>query len=175
MPPSRRYPPDHEIQSIITRPERASAQSGVRRSRSSRRRPHRPSRLFTNSIWQRDLDYGFRDLDLIRKTSSAEQSDGSDQDDAGLQRTAAALGPARPSYRHSRSLSASMAASLRIEGVEPDGPDAQATQAYHIFTRQQKTHLVLMVSLAAVFSPLSSNIYFPALVTISQVRLTLSP
>ena len=43
---------------------------------------------------------------------------------------------------------------------------------YHIFTRKQKKFLVLLVSLAAVFSPLSSNIYFPALVSIANVSVS---
>ena len=39
---------------------------------------------------------------------------------------------------------------------------------YHIFTRRKKWVLVYLVSLAGMFSPLSSNIYFPAINTISQ-------
>ncbi|KAJ3455600.1 hypothetical protein MRS44_017082 [Fusarium solani] len=38
---------------------------------------------------------------------------------------------------------------------------------YHIFSRRQKWYLVSLVSLAGSFSPLSSNIYFPAINTIS--------
>jgi Na+/melibiose symporter-like transporter len=38
---------------------------------------------------------------------------------------------------------------------------------YHIFTKRQKWVLVYIVSLAAMFSPLSSNIYFPAINTIA--------
>ncbi|CAI6018180.1 unnamed protein product [Clonostachys chloroleuca] len=38
---------------------------------------------------------------------------------------------------------------------------------YHIFTRRQKWNLVYLVSLAGSFSPLSSNIYFPAVDTIA--------
>jgi hypothetical protein len=40
----------------------------------------------------------------------------------------------------------------------------------HVFTRGQKKRLVYLVSSAALFSPLSSNIYFPAIVSISEVR-----
>jgi len=40
---------------------------------------------------------------------------------------------------------------------------------YHVFTRSRKLEMVCIVSLAAIFSPLSSNIYFPALGTISKV------
>lgn len=40
---------------------------------------------------------------------------------------------------------------------------------YHIFTLARKRKLVYIVSLAALFSPLSSNIYFPALDEIALV------
>jgi hypothetical protein len=40
---------------------------------------------------------------------------------------------------------------------------------HHIFDRAKKKRLVYLVSLAAVFSPLSSNIYFPALNEIALV------
>lgn len=40
---------------------------------------------------------------------------------------------------------------------------------YSILTRRQKQTLVYIVSLAAIFSPLSSNIYFPAIDTIAKV------
>jgi sugar phosphate permease len=39
---------------------------------------------------------------------------------------------------------------------------------YHIFSRRQKWNLVFLVSLAGSFSPLSSNIYFPAIDSISS-------
>lgn len=41
---------------------------------------------------------------------------------------------------------------------------------YHIFSRARKRQMVYIVSVAALFSPLSSNIYFPALGRISRVR-----
>lgn len=40
---------------------------------------------------------------------------------------------------------------------------------YHVFTRSYKLQIVYIVSAAAIFSPLSSNIYFPALGMISRV------
>lgn len=40
---------------------------------------------------------------------------------------------------------------------------------YHIFTLARKKQMVYIVSLAGLFSPLSSNIYFPALGQISKV------
>ncbi|KAJ5183112.1 hypothetical protein N7492_000728 [Penicillium capsulatum] len=39
---------------------------------------------------------------------------------------------------------------------------------YHVFSRSRKLQMVCIVSLAAIFSPLSSNIYFPALGMISK-------
>lgn len=45
---------------------------------------------------------------------------------------------------------------------------------YHVFSRRRKKHMVYIVSLAALFSPLSSNIYFPALGDISQVMQLLN-
>ncbi|PYH88443.1 MFS general substrate transporter [Aspergillus ellipticus CBS 707.79] len=39
---------------------------------------------------------------------------------------------------------------------------------HHIFTRSRKLEMVCIVSLAAIFSPLSSNIYFPALDEVSK-------
>lgn len=45
------------------------------------------------------------------------------------------------------------------------------TPPYHVFGRRKKWQLVLIVSLAGLFSPLSSNIYFPALGAIAEVCL----
>lgn len=44
---------------------------------------------------------------------------------------------------------------------------------HHILRRSKKKRLVYLVSLAAVFSPLSSNIYFPALTAIAEVCILL--
>ncbi|KAK3392696.1 MFS general substrate transporter [Podospora didyma] len=41
-------------------------------------------------------------------------------------------------------------------------------QPYHVFTTRKKWQLVYIVSLAGLFSPLSSNIYFPALSAIAD-------
>jgi len=56
--------------------------------------------------------------------------------------------------------SASSACSLKKNISEPP---------YHVFSRSKKKQLVYIVSLAGLFSPLSSNIYFPALGQISRV------
>ncbi|KXG50208.1 Major facilitator superfamily domain, general substrate transporter [Penicillium griseofulvum] len=39
---------------------------------------------------------------------------------------------------------------------------------YHVFPRSRKLLMVIIVSLAAIFSPLSSNIYFPALSDVAE-------
>lgn len=50
------------------------------------------------------------------------------------------------------------------------GPDSPAeSPPYHVFSRSRKKQLVYIISLAALFSPLSSNIYFPALGDVSRV------
>ena len=46
---------------------------------------------------------------------------------------------------------------------------------YHVFTLAKKKQMVYIVSLAALFSPLSGNIYFPALGAIADVGCSNSP
>jgi hypothetical protein len=59
----------------------------------------------------------------------------------------------------------SSASSLyRLEKKSPEPP-------YHVFSRSKKKQLVYLVSLAGLFSPLSSNIYFSAMGIISKVCL----
>lgn len=53
--------------------------------------------------------------------------------------------------------------SINLEGQNKPPP------LYHVFTRTRKLQMVCIVSLAAIFSPLSSNIYFPSLGEISRV------
>lgn len=53
--------------------------------------------------------------------------------------------------------------SINLEGQTKTPPP------YHVFPRSRKLQMVCIVSLAAIFSPLSSNIYFPALSEISRV------
>jgi hypothetical protein len=54
----------------------------------------------------------------------------------------------------------------RIQHASPEPP-------YHVFSTSKKWQLVGIVSLAGLFSPLSSNIYFPALGAIAQVSVHL--
>ncbi|KAJ6001104.1 hypothetical protein N7481_001513 [Penicillium waksmanii] len=51
-----------------------------------------------------------------------------------------------------------------VTGLSPPQPE----EPYHILSNKQKWNLVILVSLASSFSPLSSNIYFPAIDTISK-------
>ncbi|KAJ5149143.1 hypothetical protein N7448_000721 [Penicillium atrosanguineum] len=56
----------------------------------------------------------------------------------------------------------SSSSSINLESQIPK------STTYHVFTRSRKLQMVCIVSLAAIFSPLSSNIYFPALGIISK-------
>jgi hypothetical protein len=51
----------------------------------------------------------------------------------------------------------------------PDAEPGSFDPRQHVFNRSQKRRVVYLVSIAAMFSPLSSNIYFPAIVSISEV------
>ncbi|KAJ5199386.1 Major facilitator superfamily domain general substrate transporter [Penicillium cf. griseofulvum] len=54
--------------------------------------------------------------------------------------------------------------------AEPINLESQTLSSppYHVFTRSRKLLMVIIVSLAAIFSPLSSNIYFPALSDVAK-------
>jgi hypothetical protein len=52
---------------------------------------------------------------------------------------------------------------------EASSPPAATEPPYHVFSRSRKKQMVYIVSLAGLFSPLSSNIYFPALGDVSKV------
>lgn len=44
----------------------------------------------------------------------------------------------------------------------------ETEESYHVFTTKRKKQIVWIVSLAGLFSPLSSNIYFPAMGRMSR-------
>lgn len=48
----------------------------------------------------------------------------------------------------------------------------QSETPFHILSGSQKRMLVFLISLAGLFSPLSSNIYFPALDAVARVRIS---
>ena len=55
--------------------------------------------------------------------------------------------------------------------MEPaeDSTGERQSPPYHVFSSRKKRLLVFIVSMAGLFSPLSSNIYFPALDDIADV------
>ena len=72
-------------------------------------------------------------------------------------------------YNHNSSsrrvdVSSSASSLYSLDKTLPEPP-------YHVFTLEKKKQLVYIVSLAGLFSPLSSNIYFPALGQIATVCL----
>jgi MFS family permease len=56
--------------------------------------------------------------------------------------------------------------------VEYEAQRPNVETPHHVFDKRRKKRLVWLISLAAMFSPLSSNIYFPALPEISEVCIT---
>ncbi|KAJ5512808.1 Major facilitator superfamily domain general substrate transporter [Penicillium fimorum] len=60
------------------------------------------------------------------------------------------------------SIPSTPAESINLESQAPVSPP------YHVFPRSRKLLMVIIVSLAAIFSPLSSNIYFPALTDVAE-------
>jgi hypothetical protein len=62
-----------------------------------------------------------------------------------------------------------MAIKMEPNSTSPSPTNDTSDPPHSIFTRKQKKMLVYIVSMAAIFSPLSSNIYFPAVDTISRV------
>jgi len=61
---------------------------------------------------------------------------------------------------------------MQFQFSEDDINEGFLDPPHHVFNRAQKKQLVYLVSIAAMFSPLSSNIYFPALDNISKVGNT---
>lgn len=56
----------------------------------------------------------------------------------------------------------------REQGVMIDGDEPQNQAPYSVFNVWEKRFIVFMVALASFFSPVSANIYFPALNTLAQ-------
>ena len=66
-----------------------------------------------------------------------------------------------------------------VDGLPGEKPASKAEDAaedgtavpeppFSIFGRREKTFIVIMASLAALFSPLSANIYYPALTVLAE-------
>ena len=63
----------------------------------------------------------------------------------------------------------------RDEELVPATQFVRSQEEYSIFTTRQKKMIVIAGSFAGFFSPLSSNIYFPALNTIAEdLRVSIS-
>ena len=71
---------------------------------------------------------------------------------------------ARPESAADGSTKTGLSSSVTTLADNQDIPDEAP---YHVLNRERKLVLVYIVSLAGMFSPLSSNIYFPAIDTIS--------
>ncbi|PBP27927.1 MFS general substrate transporter [Diplocarpon rosae] len=85
--------------------------------------------------------------------------------------------PSREDWQHKNestprnSTDASSLSTVSVYSVEKNLPEPP----YHVFSLARKKQLVYIVSLAGLFSPLSSNIYFPALGNIARdLKISLS-
>jgi hypothetical protein len=113
--------------------------------------PARPSGWNRQSIL---LFADFNKFENPRGSRSQQRAEQEDDSDYGSP-------PDSPSERHFSSTSA-----YSLEKKLPEPP-------YHVFSLAKKKQMVYIVSLAGLFSPLSSNIYFPALGQISKVSTLL--
>jgi hypothetical protein len=103
--------------------------------------------------WNRQSILVFADFNNFESPRGSRSQRIAERDDEDLEDT----GPRPDCIRPSASSSYSLDKAL------PEPP-------YHVFTLAKKKQLVYIVSLAGLFSPLSSNIYFPALGQITTVR-----
>ena len=69
---------------------------------------------------------------------------------------------------HSNSISEEIEAEARAQDVEARDSESASAPPYSVFTKNEKRYIVFMVALAGFFSPLSANIYFPALPQLSS-------
>ena len=57
----------------------------------------------------------------------------------------------------------------KAEDAAEDGTaEPEPEPPFSIFSRSEKTFVIIMASLAALFSPLSANIYYPALTVLAK-------
>jgi len=113
----------------------------------------RKSRI-PSKAWNRQSILVFADFNNFESPRGSRSQRIAELDDEDLEDTSS-----RPDYVRS-----SASSSYSLDKALPEPP-------YHVFTLAKKKQLVYIVSLAGLFSPLSSNIYFPALGQISTVRL----
>ncbi|CZR64513.1 related to synaptic vesicle transporter SVOP and related transporters (major facilitator superfamily) [Phialocephala subalpina] len=116
-------------------------------------------------VWNRQSILVFADFNNFESPRGSRSQRIAEHDDEDLEDTSS-----RPDYVRS-----SASSSYSLDKALPEPP-------YHVFTLAKKKQLVYIVSLAGLFSPLSSNIYFPALgqiatdlkTSISLVSLTIT-
>lgn len=113
----------------------------------------RKSRI-PSRAWNRQSILVFADFNNFESPRGSRSQRIAERDDEDLEDA----GPLPDCVRSSASSSYSLDKAL------PEPP-------YNVFTLAKKKQLVYIVSLAGLFSPLSSNIYFPALGQIATVRL----
>jgi hypothetical protein len=113
----------------------------------------RKSRILSRA-WNRQSILVFADFNNFESPRGSRSQRIAERDDEDLEDA----GPLPDCVRSSASSSYSLDKAL------PEPP-------YNVFTLAKKKQLVYIVSLAGLFSPLSSNIYFPALGQIATVRL----
>jgi hypothetical protein len=115
----------------------------------------RKSRILSRA-WNRESILVMADFNNFESPRGSRSQRIAERDDEDLEDTGSRLDCVRSSASSSYSL----------DKVLPEPP-------YHVFTLAKKKQLVYIVSLAGLFSPLSSNIYFPALGQIATVRLNI--
>jgi hypothetical protein len=115
----------------------------------------RKSRI-PSRAWNRQSILVFADFNNFESPRGSRSQRIAELDDEDLEDT-----NPRPDY-----IKLSASSSYSLDKALPEPP-------YHVFTLAKKKQLVYIVSLAGLFSPLSSNIYFPALGQIAIVRLNI--
>lgn len=120
----------------------------------------RKSRI-PSRAWNRQSILVFADFNVFESPRGSRSQRIAERDDEDLEDY---LGDtsSRPEY-----VTSSASSLYSLDKALPEPP-------YHVFTLAKKKQLVYIVSLAGLFSPLSSNIYFPALGQIATVRLNIN-
>ena len=112
---------------------------------------------FQSKAWNRQSIQIFADFNDFGSPQGIQSQRAAEREDEGYEETET-KSPIQPK-RHARSPAGSICS---LDKPLPEPP-------YHVFTLAKKKQVVYIVSAAAIFSPLSSNIYFPALGQISTV------
>jgi hypothetical protein len=124
------------------------------------------SRRFTTLEGWREIDTGIYVVGAsrIQVLSIQHQFDADEYYDDRTSRT-------RPEKKDSISLQPREDGELSVEsGKEEKGVSIASEPLFHVFSTKRKWWVVVMIGIAGLFSGLSSNIYFPALDTISKVK-----